>query len=833
MSSGVGAAFSSLEKKLVHAQKKASDIEIGKNLAEDLRKKYRLVKQLEKAIERTHKPSNELKQRFRQARKELAEARVEAKKFDISIENAAQSSKRLGSALKSAKARQQSLNNAMARKESREAMKGQIFDTLALGAAIGAPIKAAIDFESVMADVNKVVDFPSPKVFKEMQKDVLKLSTQIPVSASGFGEIIAAAGQAGIAREELLGFAEDAAKMGVAFDMSAAQAGDAMAGLRSIFQLNQEEVVSLADSFNHLSNSMNARAADLLNISNRAGSTAKLFGLTGQQLGALSATFLDLKTPPEVAGTAINALLLKLATADKQGSKFQDALSEIGLSADEMKAMIEDDAQGALVEFLNAVDGSEDKMGTLSDLFGAEYSDDVAKLVGGLDKYKAALSKVADETKYSGSMEAEYAARSKTTANNLQLLRNQVNRLGINLGSTLLPALNTVLVPIGKTFEGVGTLAQEFPLLTKVVFGTAAGLVVLKASSLGVGFAWSFLKDGAGLLYRGFLLLKPATIATNITMARHRALAIGAAISQKRLAAAAMLSGIKFKALAAAQKIWAVGSAIVTAGTAAISTGFRVMTAAIMSNPIGLIIGGIVLGAVLIVRYWEPIKAFFVKVWDGIKTVFKGGFNVLKTMFFNFTPLGWIIKSFSGIKSFFSGLSLFESGKKLIGTLAGGIKAVITKPFDIVKKGFAKLRNLLPFSDAKEGPLSDLTKSGQKIPETLGKGVDRGEAGFVGRVTGLLKKASNFSPLKSAFGLIKSVVSPETGKEKRSVSGGGIKPAGSQNPVTINITQNFNMSGKEKENIKAAVSGAGDITAAKIKQAVLDILREEKRVSYV
>lgn len=109
--------------------------------------------------------------------------------------------------------------------------------------------------------------------------------------------IVVAAGQAGIACEELLRFAEDAAKMGVAFDLSGQQAGAAMTGLRSIFGLTQDEVVKLGDAINHLSNNMDAKASDLLNIANRAGFSIRALRplwCTAERLGA---TFLALKTP--------------------------------------------------------------------------------------------------------------------------------------------------------------------------------------------------------------------------------------------------------------------------------------------------------------------------------------------------------------------------------------------------------------------------------------------------------------------------------------------------------------------------------------------------------
>lgn len=64
-----------------------------------------------------------------------------------------------------------------------------------------------------------------------------------------------------------------------------------------------------------------------------------------------------------------------------------------------------------------------------------------------------------------------------------------------------------------------------------------------------------------------------------------------------------------------------------------------------------------------------------------------------------------------------------NSGKKIITTFTDGIKSVISKPVEAVKGGLAKLRKLLPFSDAKEGPLSTLTLSGRRMLETITTGI--------------------------------------------------------------------------------------------------------------
>ena len=66
-----------------------------------------------------------------------------------------------------------------------------------------------------------------------------------------------------------------------------------------------------------------------------------------------------------------------------------------------------------------------------------------------------------------------------------------------------------------------------------------------------------------------------------------------------------------------------------------------------------------------------------------------------------------------------------KSGKKLVDTFVAGIRSVINKPYEVFKSGLNKLRQLLPFSDAKEGPLSTLTLSGKRVFTTINEGMDK------------------------------------------------------------------------------------------------------------
>ncbi|WP_321392859.1 phage tail tape measure protein [Emcibacter sp.] len=418
-------------------------------------------------------------------------ARRETRSYNDETKKAIRNQTKLGQA---AKRTAQSLNR------SSGLINGSV-GNLAAGAtasvAIGKTIGAAISFESAMADIRKVVQFETPEQFKQMGSDIRRLSTEIPIAAEGIAEIIAEAGQAGVARDELLGFANDAAKMSVAFDIAAREAGDTMAGLRAIFQLPQEDVVKLGDSVNHLSNNMNAKAPDILNILNRAGSTGKLLGLSGQQIASLGAAFLELKSPPEIAARSMNAMFNKLATADRQSSDFQNTLEELGIDIDDFKDRIKNDAQGTFIDFLETVKRSDDVMGTLTDLFGLEYADDMAKLVGGIDSYKKAIKLTAKEGNFAGSMFQEFKARTDTTGSGLEILSNSFGRLGGIVGDRFLPAIQAGGAAIGSVVNQVADLAEEWPKVTTAIAGTVAALSLVKVGAAAKGIL-SFLRGGRG-----------------------------------------------------------------------------------------------------------------------------------------------------------------------------------------------------------------------------------------------------------------------------------------------------------------------------------------------
>ena len=675
-----------------------------------------------KELGRARAAATRAEEAYRRQRSAVDELSTSLTRAGVNTRAMGVESARLGSQLETLRTRTEALSRAQQGQaknlERRSAYRAQMMDAVALGGALYGLVQPAVAFESVMADVKKVVNFDTPDQFGQMSKDVLLMSTRIPMAADGIGAIVAAAGQAGIAREELLRFAEDAAKMGVAFDLSGDQAGAAMTGLRSIFGLTQDGVVSLGDAINHLSNNMDAKGGDLLNIANRAGSTAKLFGLSGAQLNALGASFLALKTKPEVAATGINALLMKLATADKQNEKFQQGLQDIGLSAEVMKQMIGRDAQGALTTFLRQVAKAPDLMGTLSDLFGMEYADDIAKLVGSMDTYEKAVALVGDQTAYAGSMQKEYEARSSTTANALQLLKNQTSRLGITVGNALLPALNRLVGALMAPIDRLANLAERFPVVTQVVVGTVAAVLGLKVATIALGYAWTFVKGpilAAQVAFQsaraGLALLQVQAAATGSSAGL-----LSVAWTRIQTGALGLIAPIKSAALAFWSMLPAIGAT----------------TAALLANPITWIVVGIgaaVAGLALVIRkYWDPLAAYVGGVFEGIRSALQPAITSLSTALAPLAPIGRAVASVFGVMAdAFSGLvgwvgqlltpvtltqeefnSLSASGQSLGAVIGGVLSAAftaLTAPIRVVGtlvgwviEGFQALLSLSPLA---------------------------------------------------------------------------------------------------------------------------------------
>lgn len=380
------------------------------------------------------------------------------------------------------------------------------------------PVKQAMQMEDAMAEIKKVVDFTSPDGLQKMQAALEKMSLSIPITAEGLAKITAAAGQAGIAEKDLIRFTETAAKMGVAFDISAEEAGEMMAKWRSGMNLTQDQVESLADATNALSNNNAAMAKQVGEALKRYGALGKVAGLTEKQTAAMAATIIGAGAEAEVAATGMNAFMRALTKGGSMTDLQKAAFGNLGFDALQLQKDVQKNAPKTIFAVLEAVKTKlpkELQMQYLTAMFGEEGARAMGPMLANTEKLRENFDLVAESEKYAGSMEKEFLSRSATTSNALELASNAMSYFARAVGDPMLGTLKERALDFVKLGEAAGTWIKENQTLVKwflyisgVVLSCVAVFHMLRVAFFVLGAPVLKLITTGMKLYEGLLLIR-------------------------------------------------------------------------------------------------------------------------------------------------------------------------------------------------------------------------------------------------------------------------------------------------------------------------------------
>lgn len=532
----------------------------------------------------------------------------------------------------------------------------------------------AIKFESAMADVKKVVNFDTPEQFKEMGNDILKLTRTIPMAGEEIAAIVAAGGQSGVARENLLSYAKDAATMGVAFDMAAGDAGEAMATMANVLGKPITEMAQFGDVINHLSDNANSKAKDIVNVITRVGSDTRMLGLSEKQAAALGSTFLSMGKAPELAAQAVKGMssaFLQLKAGDHAKE-----LKQLGFTTKGFAAAMNKDAQGAISTFIERVKKlpKDKQYPLLAKVFGKQYADDVLLLAQNTGEYNRQLGLLqeTDENgnlKYIGSMQREFENRSNTTENKLTKLKSSLTEIATKIGNAFLPVITSFVENITPVIYSITEWVETNPQLMEWVLTIGGGIGAVVGGLLTLHSAFSFVSAGLlpflklGKFLGGFL--------GNFLFSAISKLSLGFGYLIGYIAKGAMMFG---KAI-------------------------FMMSRALLTNPIGLLIAGIAVAAYLIYDNWGKIGPWFAELWQtvsgafssawssitnfcseawtNISNFFTSGIGNITATILNWSPLGLFYQILQPVLSLF-GIELpgkfSEFGSNLIQGLVNGIR---------------------------------------------------------------------------------------------------------------------------------------------------------------
>ena len=334
-----------------------------------------------------------------------------------------------------------------------------------LAVAGTAAIKTGIEWESAFAGVKKTVDATDEQLAR-LSDGLRALSHEIPESAAGLAEIAEAAGQLGIETDNILGFTETMANLGVATNMSATEAATSLAKLANITGMSQTDFDRLGSTIVALGNNLATTEADITAMSMRIAGAGSQVGLTEAQILSFSGALSSVGIEAEAGGTAFSTLLSKMSLASaKGGDELSDFAAVAGMTAEEFKQAFEQDAAGAVTSFITGLGkineeggsaiGVLDEMG-LSDI---RMRDALLRAAGASDVFTEALELGTDAWEENTALAKEASQRYETVESRIQLLKNAANDLGIEIYEGIQEPLKELL---NKGTKYIGQLSIAF-----------------------------------------------------------------------------------------------------------------------------------------------------------------------------------------------------------------------------------------------------------------------------------------------------------------------------------------------------------------------------------
>ncbi|HHL7966730.1 TPA: phage tail tape measure protein, partial [Escherichia coli] len=640
------------------------------------------------------------------------------------------------------------VNQAQARysraKETGEKMMSGGMKTAAVGAATLVPVAAAVKSYSSLEDamkgvakqVNGLRDDSGNRTpqYEEMQRAIMDASEKLPMAngAVDYAALVEGGARMGVAnsddpwqkqKADLLSFASMAAKASVAFELPADQLSESLGKIAGLYKIPTQNIEQLGDAINYLDDNAKSKGSDIIDVLQRVGGLASQ--LDYKQAAALGSTFLTLGTPAEVAASATNAMVRELSIATVQGKNFMQGLDALGLSAEKVQKSMSVDAMGTIISVLEASKklAPDQQVANLTQIFGKEFGDDAQKLANNLPELRRQIE-LTQGAAAKGSMNRESDINKASLSAQWQLTKTGAVNAFSSAGETLRDPLMDIMLTVSKVVGSVRRWVEANPALVGSIMKVTAAI-------------------GALLVVMGGLMLSIGAVLGPMALVRLSFTSLAGEGGIARLTGGVMRLGGAFQ--------WLAGSpmqALLSAGRMVF--GPLITLLAGISAPVWGLIALFAAVAVAVIKFWQPIKAFF----SGFFTGLMAGLQPI-TQSFNavFAPLAPIFNSIgnaiSGVWEWFTkllepiqfsseALASCTSAGETFGKVVGAAISALTLPIQAVAKGLGWILEKL-------GAIPDAAKAAQQVaqqmtPEAVNNLADRVNA-FSGDVQAVAKES--------------------------------------------------------------------------------------------
>ncbi|MCH5370041.1 phage tail tape measure protein [Escherichia fergusonii] len=613
-------------------------------------KQQKLMQQLSTRLERLNESRTREIQKMRELGGELKRHGISLTGSDNTIQQAIRRTEQYNNQLERERQALARVTRARERYSRAQETAGKLKTggALAIGAAAaggyaaGRFLQPAIGFGKEMSRVQALtrIDKNSPQ-FKALREQALKLGSETQFTASD-----AASGQSFLA---MAGFTPQAIQAALPGVLNMALAGgvelgettDIGSNILTQFNLTADQMDRVGDTLTAAFTRTNTDLRALGETMKYTGPVAAKLGISLEEAAAMAGMLANNGLRGSDAGTAMRASLSRLASPPKAAA---DALKELGVSVADARGKMRP-MEDVLLDLYKATQkyGQVDQVSFFKDIAGEEAFVGLQTLVAAAGSGE--LQKLTRELQGARG-EADRVA--KVMADNLdgdlKNLDSAWEGLRIRISELVDGPLRSVTQWLTRVLEKITSLAQAHPVLTRQLLIAGGALLAMTATIGSLSLVIGVLYGKLATLRLGFDILTRSMNVIRVLPA-----------------------------------LWGMVTGSVSLLGGAIGALF---------SPVGLIVAALAGAAVLIWKYWDPIRAFFAGVFSGIME----RLTPLRETFERFGPVfdaigsgisqvfNWFKSLLSPMESSKETLDKCTSAGEIFGNVLGGALQLVLTP---------------------------------------------------------------------------------------------------------------------------------------------------------
>ncbi|EOM6761312.1 phage tail tape measure protein, partial [Escherichia coli] len=510
------------------------------------------------------------------------------------------------------------------------------------GYAAGRFLQPAIGFGKEMSRVQALtrIDKNSPQ-FKALREQALKLGSETQFTASDVASGQSFLAMAGFTPQAIQAALPGVLNMALAGGVELGETADIGSNILTQFNLTADQMDRVGDTLTAAFTRTNTDLRALGETMKYTGPVAAKLGISLEEAAAMAGMLANNGLRGSDAGTAMRASLSRLASPPKAAA---DALKELGVSVADARGKIRP-MEDVLLDLYKATQkyGQVDQVSFFKDIAGEEAFVGLQTLVAAAGSGE--LQKLTRELQGARG-EADRVA--KVMADNLdgdlKNLDSAWEGLRIRISDLVDGPLRSVTQWLTRVLEKITSLAQAHPVLTRQLLIAGGALLAMTATIGSLSLVIGVLYGKLATLRLGFDILTRSMNVVRVLPA-----------------------------------LWGMLTGSVSLLGGAIGALF---------SPVGLIVAALAGAAVLIWKYWDPIRAFFAGVFSGIME----RLNPLRETFERFGPVfdaigsgisqvfNWFKSLLSPMESSKETLDKCTSAGEIFGNVLGGALQLVLTP---------------------------------------------------------------------------------------------------------------------------------------------------------